>query len=145
MRAGVRQGSASGTAGVLDAGVVLARLDPARRGHRRAIALLDPGASRRAALHISTVNLAEVLQHSRAYSRDTGVDLVALLESFAVSVHTPDVEVARRVAALAAWPEVSLADRFAAATAQHLRARLYTTDGVLATGARRHGLACTHF
>ena len=145
MRAGVRQGSASGTAGVLDAGVVLARLDPSRRGHRRAIALLDPGASRRAALHISAVNLAEVLQHSRGYTRDTGVDLVALLESFSVSVHAPDAEVARRVAALAAWPEVSLADRFAAATAQHLRARLYTTDGVLATGARRHGLACTHF
>jgi predicted nucleic acid-binding protein len=92
---------------------------------------------------MSTVNLAEVLQHGRAYSRDTGVDLVALLESFAVSAHAPDVEVARRVAALAAWPEVSLADRFAAATAEHLRARLYTTDSVLATGARRHGLACT--
>ena len=75
----------------------------------------------------------------------TGVDLVALLESFAVSVHAPNVEVARRVVSLAAWPEVSLAHRFAAATAQHLRARLYTTDGVLATGARRHGLACAHF
>lgn len=59
MRAGVRRGSASGTAGVLDAGVVLARLDPARRGHRRAIALLDPGASRRAALHISAAILAK--------------------------------------------------------------------------------------
>jgi len=143
MRAAVGRGSGSGTAGVLDAGVALARLDPARRGHRRAIALLDPGPARRAVLHMSTVNLAEVLQHGRAYSRDTGVDLVALLESFAVSVHAPDVEVARRVAALAAWPEVSLADRFAAATAEHLRARLYTTDGVLATAARRHGLACT--
>jgi len=143
MRAGARRGSASGTTGVLDAGVVLARLDPSRRGHRRAIALLDPGASRRAALHMSTVNLAEVLQHGRAYSRDTGVDLVALLESFAVSAHAPDVEVARRVATLATWPEVSLADRFAAATAEHLRARLYTTDSVLATAARRHGLACT--
>jgi len=143
MRVGARRGSSSATAGVLDAGVVLARLDPARRGHRRAIALLDPGASRRAALHISAVNLAEALQHGRAYSRDTGVDLVALLASFAVSVHAPDAEVARRVAGLATWPEVSLADRFAAATAEHLRARLYTTDGVLATAARRHGLACT--
>ena len=72
-----------------------------------------------------------------------GVDLVTLLESFAVSVHAPDVEVARRVAALAAWPEVSMADRFAAATAEWLRARLYTTDGFLATATRPHGLACT--
>lgn len=143
MRAGVRRRSASGTTGVLDAGVVLARLDPSRRGHRRAIALLDPGASRRAVLYISAVNLAEALQHSRAYSRDTGVDIVALLESFAVSVHAPDFEVARRVAALATWPGVSLADRFAAATAERFRARLYTTDGVLAAAARRHGLACT--
>lgn len=143
MKAGVRRGNASGTTGVLDAGVVLARLDPARRGHRRATALLDPGASRRGALRISAVNLAEVLQHTRAYSRDTGVDLVALLESFAVSVHAPDVELARRVAALATWPEASLADRFAAATAEHLRARLYTTDRALASAARRHGLACT--
>jgi len=143
MRAGARRESTSGTNGVLDAGVVLARLDPTRRGHRRAIALLDPGASRRAALHISAVNLAEALQHSRTYSRETSVDLVALLSSFAVSVHAPDIEVARRVAALAAWPEASLADRFAAATAEHLRARLYTTDGVLAAAARRHGFACT--
>jgi predicted nucleic acid-binding protein len=58
------------------------------------------------------------------------------------STHAPDVEVARRVAALVAWPEVSLADRFAAATAECLRARLYTTDNVLATAARRRGLAC---
>ena len=143
MTAGGGRGSASGTAGVLDTGVVLARLDPSRRGHRRTIALLDPGASRRTALHISAVNLAEALQHSRAYSRDTGVDIVALLGSFAVSVHSPDVEIARRVAALAAWPEASLAGRFAAATAEHLRARLYTTDGDLAAAARRHGLPYT--
>jgi predicted nucleic acid-binding protein len=89
------------------------------------------------------VNLSELLQHGRVYSRDTGVDLVALLSSFSVSVHAPDAEVARRVAALAAWGGVSLADRFAAATADHLRARLYTTDGVLASAAKRHGLACT--
>ena len=143
MRAGVRRGSASKAPGVLDAGVVLARLDPSRRGHRRASALLDPGVSRRAKLYIAAVNLSEVMQHSRSYSRETGVDLVALLEAFAVSVHAPDIETARRVATLAAWPEVSLADRFAAATAEQLRARLYTTDGVLASAALRHGLACT--
>jgi predicted nucleic acid-binding protein len=143
MRAGGGRGSANGTAGVLDAGVVLARLDRSRRGHGRACALLDTGASRRATLHISAVNLAEVLQHGRRYSRDTGVDLVALLQSFAVSVHAPDEEVARRVAEFAIWHDVSLADRFAAATADHLRARLYTTDGVLASAARRHGIPCT--
>ena len=143
MRAGVRRGSASGAAGVLDAGVVLARLDPSRRGHRRVCALLDPGAARRATLHISAVNLAEVLQHGRSFSRDTGVDLVALLRSFAVSVHAPEEEVARLVAEFSTWHEVSLADRFAAATADHLRARLYTTDSVLASAARRHGIPCT--
>lgn len=143
MKAGGGRGSAREVAGVLDAGVVLARLDPSRRGHRRSKALLDPGASRRASLCISAVNLSEVLQHGRGYSRDTGVDLVALLASFLVSVHAPDAEVARRAAALAAWGEVSLADRFAAATAEQLRARLYTTDGVLARAAKRHGMACT--
>jgi predicted nucleic acid-binding protein len=143
MKAGVGRGSAKGAGGVLDAGVVLTRLDPSRRGHRRAKALLDPGASRRTSLWISAVNLSEVLQHGRGYSRDTGVDLVALLSSFSVAVHAPDAEVARRVAALAAWGEISLADRFAAATAEHLRARLYTTDGVLASAAKRHGWACT--
>jgi predicted nucleic acid-binding protein len=132
--------SASATAGVLDAGVVLARLDPTRRGHRRAVALL--GAGRRAGLHISSVNLAEALQHSRDYSRATGVDMVALLESFAVSIHSPGVEVSRRVAALSVWPGASLADRFATATAECLRARLYTTDRELAALARHH-LACT--
>ena len=144
MRADAGKGSGSRAAGVLDAGVVLARLDPSRHGHRQMVALLDPGGSRRVPLWISAVNLSEVLQHSRTYSRETGVDLVALLASFSVSVHAPDAEVARRVAALAVWPEVSLAERFAAATAEHLRARLYTTDGVLASAARRHGLACTY-
>lgn len=145
MRAGGGRGGARGAAGVLDAGVVLARLDPSRRGHRRAAALLDEGASRRGALHLSAVNLAEVLHHARAYSRDTGVDLVALVESFAVQVHSPDAAVARGVAALAAWSGTSLADRFAAATAEHLRARLYTTDAILARAARKHGIACTLF
>jgi predicted nucleic acid-binding protein len=143
MRAGGGRGSARRAGGVLDAGVVLARLDPSRRGHRRSKTLLDPGASRRTPLWISAVNLSEVLQHCRAYSRDTGVDLAALLSSFAVSVHAPDADVARRVAALAAWGTVSLTDRFAAATAEQLRARLYTTDSVLASAAKRHGLACT--
>jgi hypothetical protein len=43
------------------------------------VTLLDPGASRRAALSISAVNLAEALQHSRAYSRETGVDVACTL------------------------------------------------------------------
>jgi predicted nucleic acid-binding protein len=45
----------------------------------------------------------------------------------AVSVNPPDEAIARRVAQL----ETSLADGFAAATAQELGARFHTTDGEL--------------
>lgn len=88
-------------------------------------------------LHLSVVNLAEVLQHARAYVRATGVDPVALLNAFKVAIHSPDAEVAQLVADLSATTELSLADRFAAGTASALGARLHTTDTVLADAVRK--------
>jgi predicted nucleic acid-binding protein len=129
--------------GVVDAGVILTRLDRRRRSHPAAIALFASGARGAARLHISIVNLAEALQHSRAYSEATGVDLVAVLGGFDVIITAPDVDIARRVADLSALGDASLADRFALATAQALGARLHTTDRVLAGLARRCRLPTT--
>ena len=134
---------ASESVGVVDAGVILTRLDRRRRSHVATVALFESSARGAMRLHISVVNLAEALQHSRAYAEATGVDLIAVLAGFDVMLAAPDVNVARRVALLSALGDASLADRFALATAQDLNARLHTTDRVLAGLARRCRLPTT--
>ena len=90
---------------------------------------------------IFVVNLAEVLLHTADLSRATGVDAVALLRASAVRIHSPDEAIARRVARLRS----SLADTFAAATAQELGARLHTTDRELVRQLRGARLAITPY
>jgi hypothetical protein len=92
-------------------------------------------------LHISTVNLAEVMIHTRAWTRATGGDSVVLLRATGVRIHQPDESVARRVAKL----PTSLADGFAAATAQELAARLHTTDRVLVKELKRLRLPISQY
>jgi predicted nucleic acid-binding protein len=58
-----------------------------------------------------------------------------------VRIHQPDEAVARRVAKL----RTSLADGFAAGTAQELGARLHTTDRELVRRLRGSGLAIPHY
>lgn len=127
----------SESVGVADAGVVLARLDRRDSAHAAAAALFERSAAGRVALYVSVVNLAEVFQHAQAYVRATGLDPVALLGAFNVVIHSPGVDVARQVARLGTLGALSLADRFAAATALVLDARLHTTDTVLAAALRR--------
>lgn len=131
------------SAGVVDAGVILTRLDRRRRSHAATVALFAASARGSARVHASVVNLAEALQHSRAYTEATGVDLIAVLAGFDVILSAPDVDIARRVALLSGFAGASLADRFALATAQALGARLHTTDRVLAGLARRCRLPVT--
>ena len=129
--------------GVVDAGVILTRLDRRRRSHAVTIALFASSARAATRLHMSIVNLAEALQHSRSYSKATGVDLIAVLGGFDVIITAPDVDIARRAADLSGLGDASLADRFALAMAQALGARLHTTDRVLARLARRCRLSAT--
>lgn len=145
MRRAGRRDVRNRSVGVLDAGVVLVRLDRRHAAHDDVCELLDGAAEQRLVLHISVVNLAEVLQHARRYQQATGVDPVALVHAFAVAIHRPDTEVARRAADLASWPDLSIADRFAAATAQTLGARLYTTDTALSASLARERLPVTRF
>ncbi len=145
MKQGGRQGLPNARAGVLDAGVVLARLDRERRSHAEVVGLLNASADGRIRLWISVVNLAEVLEHSRDYRRATGVDPVAVLDAFRVSLHAPDLATARRVAELSAIEDASLGDRFAVATADVLGARLYTTDRALEKALRKGRRIVTFF
>src|SRR5437867_2206048 len=113
-------------------------------GHRAAKRLDRLFASCRdgqVALVISLVNLAEVLLHTADLSRATGVDALALLRASGVRIHSPDEAIARRVARLRS----SLADAFAAATAQELRARLHTTDRELVRQLHGARLTVTHY
>ena len=126
--------------GVLDAGVVLAVLDDRQAGHRAARALLARGRRGSVDLHLSAVNLAEAIQHALPITRASGLDLMSLLDACSVAIHRPDVLVARRAATLCSLPRVSLADRFAAATALALGARLHTTDRALAAALREAGI-----
>ena len=131
------------SAGVVDAGVVLVRLVLQRRSHAVATKLLDRCARGELSLSISVVNLAEVLQHTRRYTQATGLDVVVLLRGYRVAFHSPDVRIARDVAILASAADLSIADRFAIATATALKARVYTTDGVLARALEDRRLPVT--
>lgn len=124
--------ASAGSVGVLDAGVLLARLKDDHPLHSRARDLLDRCSKGKVELHMSIVNLAETLEHAAPLMRATGIDPVMVLHACGVQVHAPDINIARRVAALATLQDASLADRFAAATTQALQARLYTTDRALA-------------
>jgi len=126
--------------GVLDAGVVLAVLDDRQAGHRAARALFAGARRGEFDLHVSVVNLAEAFQHALPITRASGLDLASLLEANRIAVHRPDAVVARMVATLSSLPRASLADRFAAATALALGARLHTTDRALAAALRKAGI-----
>lgn len=139
----VSESANSETAGVVDAGVILTRLDRRRRSHDRAVALFASSTQGSTRLYVSVVNLAEALEHSGAPVESTGFDVVAVLHGFNVMVTLPDVDIARRVARLSTLPNVSLGERFAIATAQALGARLHTTDRVLAGLRRRWQLPVT--
>lgn len=136
---------ASVPAGVLDAGVVLTRLDRRRRGHDAACALFDRSAANQIRLHISVVNLAEVLEHASGYSNATGLDPASLLSSYRIALHGPDLAVARMAARFAGSRDLSLADRFALATAHALSGRLHTTDPDVVAAARRLRIPVTRY
>ncbi|MBI1852869.1 MAG: PIN domain-containing protein [Planctomycetes bacterium] len=127
--------------GVVDAGVVLGWLHRGHRSFSRLEKLFGAGRGGQLDLVISVVNLAEVLIHSADLMRETGIDPVVILQSHGVRIHDPDEAVARRVARL----HTSLADGFAAATAQRLNARLHTTDSELVRQLRGARLAITHY
>jgi predicted nucleic acid-binding protein len=126
---------------VIDAGVAIGWMQGRHRSLARIDRLLRAGRTGQTELVISVVNLAEVLLHTGELSRATGVDAVALLTANRVRMHQPDEAVARRVARL----RTSLADGFAAATAQELGARLHTTDSDLVDQLRGARLPITHY
>ena len=127
------------TVGVIDAGIAIGWI---RRGHRSQEKLDRLYAACRngeVTLAISIVNVAEVLLHAEEVSRRSGVDSLAFLKAAGVRIHPPDEAIARRVAKL----RTSLADGFAAATAQELGARLHTTDRELVRQIKGSRLAVT--
>lgn len=127
--------------GVIDAGIAIAWIRGAARRRKELDRLYSACRDGSISLVMSTVNLAEVLIHTAKYAQVSGVDPVAFLKASGLRIHPPDEAIARRVAKL----ETSLADGFAAATAQELSARLHTTDGELVRQLRRVRLAITHY
>ncbi len=125
--------------GIIDAGVAIGWIRGGHRSLARIDALFQMSRDGHAELFMSPVNLAEVLIHTAEWSRATGGDVVARLKAAGVRFHSPGEETARRVARL----PTSLADGFAAATAQELGARLHTADGELVRQLRSAKLAVT--
>ena len=128
------------SAAVIDAGIAIGWIQGRNRSGAKLDRLFRSCREGRTELVISVVNLAEVLIHTADLSRGTGVDVIALLTASRVRIHQPDEAVARRVARL----RTSLADGFAAATAQELGARLHTTDAELVRQLRGTRLPITH-
>ena len=126
---------------VIDAGIAIGWIQGRQRFGSKLDRLFRTCRDGQTDLVISVVNLAEVLIHTADLSRATGVDAIALLTASRVCIHQPDEAIARRVAKL----RTSLADGFAAATAQELRARLHTTDAELIRQLRRARLPITHY
>jgi len=139
--ASVRARLNSMSVGVIDAGIAIAWIRGALRDRKALDRLYTACRDGSVSLVMSTVNLAEVLIHTAKYARASGVDPVAFLTASGLRIHPPDEAIARRVAKL----ETSLADGFAAATAQELGARLHTTDGELVRQLRRVRLAVTYY
>jgi predicted nucleic acid-binding protein len=127
--------------GVIDAGVAIAWIRGTTRSQQALDRLYTACRNGRLSLVMSTVNLAEVLIHTAKYARAAGVDPVTFLTASGLRIHPPDEAIARRVAQL----DTSLADGFAAATAQELGARFHTTDRELVRQLRRVRLAITHY
>jgi predicted nucleic acid-binding protein len=126
-------------AGVIDAGIAIGWLDRGHRSYARFDRLLRACRDGKLDLAVSIVNVVEILMHTSEVTRATGIDALALLKAYNVRIHQPDEAVARRVAKL----RTSIADGFAAATAQELRARLHTTDHELARQLRNARLTVT--
>ena len=126
---------------VLDAGVAIGWIQGRARSKAKIASLFAAGRARRLDLVMSTVNLAETLKHTADLSQETGVDPVVLLAGQGVRFHEPGEAVARRVAKL----RTSIADGFATATAQELRARLHTTDAELAEQLTRTRVRVTMY
>jgi hypothetical protein len=127
--------------GVIDAGVAIGWIRGGHPSATRLDALFKSSRRGQVALHLSTVNLAEVFIHTAEWSRKTGSDPVALLKASGIRLHFPNEAVAHRVAKL----DASLADGFAAATALELGARLHTTDSELIRQLRGKRIPITHY
>jgi predicted nucleic acid-binding protein len=132
-------------AGVLDAGIAIAWIGRGHKKQRDLDRLYEASREGRLLLWISAVNLAEVVIHMREVSKAAGIDTVTFLKTVGVRVHEPNEAIARRVARLHETCATSLADGFAAATAQELGARLHTTDADLVRRLRHSKLALTHY
>ncbi len=129
------------SAAVIDAGIALGWIQRRHRSFEKINRLINACREGKLPLFISAVNLAEVLIHTQDLSRATGMDVVSLLKAAGVRIHLPDEAVARRAAKL----KTSIADGFAAATAQELKARLHTTDAELVRQLRSARLAVTQY
>ena len=127
--------------GVIDAGIPIGWINRGVKNQKKLDRLYEACRDGTLTLHISTVNLAEVLIHTHEVSRRAGIDAVAFLKACGVRLHEPDEAIARRVGRL----PTALADGFAVATAQELGARLHTTDGELVRQLRGKRIPITRY
>jgi predicted nucleic acid-binding protein len=120
---------------VLDATVIAAALVDSEKGHPRALKLLQ--SSDRHRLFVSMVNLAEAMVVLKRRGILEPGDVVRFLVLHQVEFRSPDTRDARKTAE---YDELrGLGDRFAAATAEVLAARLATGDEHLADRYERRG------
>lgn len=121
---------------VLDAGVLIAHLDPADAFHVRASAFLEAHAAIDFAMN--TVTVAECLV--RPLERGAGEAVAQALETLSVRQVGIDAGDARLLAGVRAASRLRMPDAIVLFTAEHQRAELVTTDAALARAAAVRGV-----
>lgn len=122
------QGEVAGPAYVLDSFAYLAfvRLEPA---HEPVGRLFEVARQNRAHLHMSGINVAEVLYLIwRREGEPTARQAVSNLSGLGVTIHDATLDLCLQAAALKAEHPIALGDCFAAALARKLDATLVTGD-----------------
>ncbi len=124
---------------LLDADVLVGALDGGDAHHTRARQLLTGWRQRQDTVHISVVNLSEVLIAPAADPArlSTAREAIAAL---GVQVHLPNEAIGIEAAKLRHRHPVSLPDAYCLATAKHTRSCLVSFDHKLLKAARDEGL-----
>lgn len=121
---------------VLDAGVLIAHLDPADAFHTRAVAFLEDHAT--ASLAMNVVTVAECLvRPTHAGAADA---VTRAIDRLAIRQIGIDAGEAQDLAAVRASIRLRMPDAIVLHTAQQLRAELVTTDAALARAASGRGV-----
>ena len=127
---------------LLDADVLIGALDSSDAHHARARRVLTESRRRRDTVHISVVNLSEVLIAPAADPTRLATAREAIA-ALGIEVHLPNEAIGTEAAKLRQRHPISLPDAYCLATAKHTRSSLTSFDHKVIRAAKDEGLDTT--